>query len=137
MIVTIPAEATVTGHDSFHISDTRTFTDIGCREQDQVTLAEDVQGHLVVVNGGLRVNALMAGTITFSEEGQVFLGRFAYPFTLIAPADGSVEVSQTYTATAMGDAGDVAVLHVTAHVRYVAPIDTVTSDLVIVHQSCR
>jgi hypothetical protein len=132
----IRAYGAVTGNDSFRTSDVRTFQDIGCREQDLVTLQEDVRGHVVLVNGGLRVNVLMSGVITFGEEGQDFVGSFAYPFTLMIQAGGSSTITQAYTAIAKDDEGDVAVLHVTAHTTYVASSGTATSDFVIVHQSC-
>jgi hypothetical protein len=131
-----PARAAVTGNDSFRTSDVRTFLDIGCLEQDLVTLHEDVRGHVVLVNGGLRVNVLMSGVITFSEEGQDFVGSFAYPFTLMIQAAGSSTITQAYTAIAKGDQGNVAVLHVTAHTTYVASSGIATSDFAIVHQTC-
>ena len=110
--------------------------DVGCREQDVLHLEGDVLLHQVEVNGGLQTNVITRGTVTFTEEGQSFAGTFTRTFAGLFPADGSVVITQTFTSTARGDMGDAAVLHVTAHVTYLASRNTLTAQFFILHQSC-
>jgi len=105
------------------------------REHDLISLTEAIRGQTVHVNGGLRIDVLMSGIVTFEEAGQSFVGHSSYPFTLIVLADGSTEISQAFTSVARGDQGDVAVLHVTAHGTFLAG-GTLVMEFAIVHQSC-
>ncbi len=110
--------------------------DIGCREMDVLHLEGDVLLHQVIVHGGLQTNVLTTGTVTFEEAGQSFAGTFSRTFAGLFPADGSVVFTQQFTSTARGDLGDAAVLHVTAHVTYLASSGTLTAAFSILHQSC-
>ena len=128
------AGATVTQNTRMRTSDTRTSEDPGCRKVDTITLHEDIVGHLVEVNGAIHVDVLMSGTISFDEDGQAFRGTFRQPFTLFQQPDGSIETTQVYTAVAKGNLGDVAMLHVTAHVTFIAPNNLVSSFAILQHE---
>lgn len=131
-----PAGATVTGHSVFHGTTSYEFTDIGCHEQDVVHLVGDITVHETDVNGGLRIAVLTTGTVTFTESGESFAGRFTNPFTHIVQASGSEVISAAFTMVLFGDDGHVAELHATAQVVYDARSDTFPTQFQIVHQSC-
>lgn len=130
------ATATVTGHSVTHATTSYDFTDIGCFQQDLVHLQGDLTVHETDVNGGLRIAVLTTGTVTFTESGESFAGRFTNPFTHIVQASGSEVISATFTMVLFGDAGHVAELHVTAQIVYDARSDTFPTQFQIVHHSC-
>ena len=111
--------------------------DIGCRQQDTIFLAGDVMTHEVDVNGDVHYENLTAGALTFTENGEHFSGHFSYPTSVLLKAGSPVAtMTQAFSTAAQGDAGHVAVLHVTAHTTFVAAAGLVTVDFFILHQSC-
>jgi hypothetical protein len=130
-----PAAARGAEQEFLHIATSEDSTDIGCRLQVTIHLEGEMAGHLVRANGAIHVDVLTTGKVSFTEEGQHFEGTFSRPFTLSVRADTSAETTQEYTSVAVGDEGDVAVLHVVQHVTLHAD-GTISTAFAILHQSC-
>ncbi|MEP6973383.1 MAG: hypothetical protein ABI869_04465 [Actinomycetota bacterium] len=120
-----------------HTTISYSSVDPGCFEQDTIYIQGDLMSHEVDVNGDIHYANLTTGTVTFTENGEAFLGHFSYPVSVNLKAGApSATVTQTITQVAKGDAGHVAELHLTVHTTFVAASGQVTTDFFIFHQSC-